>query len=146
MTNTPLSDLITRYTSSKRDEDRARLYATFVEAQVGVTIVDPPDDVPIDQPVDSSGMGMAIHELPNGLQVLRACADPEVFVERYDPTVNARLNGRALVEMAAKLGPECGGVLLASAASKHSVLIPRERFAAVLSPGHSPRKPWWKLW
>jgi hypothetical protein len=104
--------------------------------------------------------------------MLLACADRAAFARKFHQRFNAEMCGRELLSMALKL-PECEGVLLNSAASSHSILIPREDIAGLLNiqvhqgpASHEgerheqedrtdrtanpdrPRsgRPWWKFW
>ncbi len=146
MSPTPLSDLITRLVQGGDDSIATEFHAAFADARVGVTIDQPPD-VPNGTTIDGGGLQMPKFRTPDGRAVVRACADPEIFVERYDPTVNARTSGRAVLEMVLQLDPDVVGVLVASAASEHSVLIKRDRIPSILAGETTmANKPWWKFW
>ncbi|KIG11885.1 hypothetical protein DB30_02332 [Enhygromyxa salina] len=74
----------------------------------------------------------------NGAEVVRVCADPKVFARRYDPKLNALMTGREAVQMLLKLDDSVQGILLASAASEHSLFIPRADARELLQP-----RSWW---
>lgn len=129
----------------------AAFHQAFRTARVGMVVPDLPA-APAGTAMDGGGMQMPLYGTPNGLSVVRACADPEVFARRYDPSINALMIGEAVLEMTLKVGSVAAGVLVASAASEHSILIPNARIAELLgaradgATAEPPSKPWWKLW
>jgi hypothetical protein len=92
-------------------------------------------------------MTLALVATPDGRRMVKACADPSLFIQRYPETkINVVMVGRELLQMLAKV-PDVDGVLVCSATSFHSVPIDRAVAAQSLVPrqGDSGR-PWWKLW
>lgn len=132
MADTPLSDHITRFYASQAKADYAACAQAFLDAEVGLWI--PGLEGAPGQRVYAGGLEIPTFRAPNGVAVLRVCADPDVFVTRFDPRLNARLSGREAGEMLLKLDDSIAGVLLDSAASEHSVLFPRADLQAWLAP------------
>jgi hypothetical protein len=133
---TPLSDRITRYLQSQTDEDYLACARAFLDADVGLWI--PGLSGSSGDRVRADGMPLPRFVAGNGANVLRVCADPDVFAQRYDPRLNALLTGREAVEMLLKLDNSIQGILLASAASEHSLFIPRADAQKLLPP-----QSWW---
>jgi hypothetical protein len=79
-------------------------------------------------------MTLALVGTPDGRRMVKACADPALFVQRYpDTRINVLMVGRELLQMLAKVD-ESDGVLVCSATTFQSVPIDRAAAAAVLAP------------
>jgi hypothetical protein len=114
----------------------------FLDAEVGLRVPElsgPPGGL-----IDASGMSLPRFVASDGVEVLRVCADPDVFTQRYDPEINARITGRRALEMLMQLSQEIEGVLLASAASEHSLFISRSLARGLLAA--EPESSWWSSW
>ncbi|GAB5540502.1 MAG: hypothetical protein SangKO_002620 [Sandaracinaceae bacterium] len=141
---TPLSDRITSLVRGGDDADVLAFHEAFRLSHVGLRVDGLPPRGAGPRRVDASGTRLPVHVAGNGARVVRVCADPEVFAQRVDPTLNAVMSGEAVLEMVQKMGAEVEGVLVASAASQHSVLIPRGAIGGILRRPSSPKRPWWK--
>lgn len=148
MSETPLSDLITRVLRSSVARDTDRLHREFLAASVGIFVLRLPN-APAGAVIDAGGLELPIFRAPNGMRVIRVCADPEVFQARFGVVLNALITGDEALEMLRNGDPTIDGVLLASAASEHSILFTRADAEVLLATREAERaraRPWWKRW
>jgi hypothetical protein len=150
MSNAPLSDAITAVALQGTDSSFAAFIEVFLDARVGLVAQNipaghPPGETFQTGPTDR--MTLALVGTPDGRRMLKACADPPLFVQRYpDTKINILMVGRELLEMLEKVG-EPDGVLVCSATTFQSVPIDRVAAAAALRPARADAsRPWWKLW
>jgi hypothetical protein len=131
VSQTPLSDLITLLCSDDSEELLARFHQQFLAGTVGVLMQNLPATR---QPGErfqtgrSDNIGFAPVATPDGRTMVKACADPEQFVQRYPGAINTLMRGPDLLAMALKI-PTLDGVLVCSALSLHSIPISREEIA-----------------
>lgn len=141
---TPLSDLITEILEQPSAERLSAFHAAYLQATVGVKVVDLPPGVHGKVQADGS-LSMAHCIAPDARHVVGTCADPAVFVQRYDPGYNASMRGADVLEMLLELPEELVGVLVASAASEHSIVIDRSDVPRILGGPRTERR-WWRIW
>jgi hypothetical protein len=147
VSDTPLSDLITALLEDGQASTMRKFHRYLLDASLGVSV----DGIPAGaagayQVTAHDQVKMPAVSTPDGRRMVKACADPRVFVQRYDYPINAEMLGRTLLEMVLKV-PQLDGVLVCSAASFHSIPIGRDDAASVLSLRPiSGRAPWWKIW
>jgi hypothetical protein len=63
--------------------------------------------------------------------MMKSCADPSVFEEKYKAGINALMSGREILKMLMKLS-DIDGVLVCSAATFNSYPIYRDRAKVLL--------------
>jgi hypothetical protein len=150
MSDASLSDAITAIASHGTDAAFASFVQKFLDARVGLVAQNiPAGRLPGETfqtgPADS--MTFEVVGTPDGRRMVKACADPPLFVRRYPETkINVLMAGRELLQMLAKVA-ELDGVLVCSATTFQSVPIDRAAAAAALAPRQAPaRNPWWRLW
>jgi hypothetical protein len=147
MSATPLSDFISALVADSGPGPLRAFHEVLMTSDLGVQIIGAPADAVGEYRVAAGdNIRITLVATPDGRIMVKACADPRVFVQRYNFGINATISGRRLLEMVLKV-PESEGVLVCSAASAHSVPIGRAEIAEVLRlrPPRSKR-PWWKLW
>lgn len=147
MSETPLSDLISAFVSDQRPEALRAFHTALLSADLGVKVRGvPAGTVGTYRVAAGDDVRMVQVATPDGRIMLKACADPRAFAQRYDAAINATITGRRLLEMVRE-APGVEGVLVCSAASLHSIPIGRAEIHALLSPEPaSPRRPWWRVW
>jgi len=150
MANADLSDAITAVATQGTNTSFAMFIERFLDARVGVVAQNIPEGRSPGEtfqtgPADR--MTFALVGIPDGRRMVKACADPSLFIQRYPETkINVLMAGRELLQMLAKV-PELDGVLVCSATTFESVPIDRAAAAAALTARQSDvRQPWWKLW
>jgi hypothetical protein len=127
---TPLSDLMTRVLDERSDEARRAFYQAFLRSPVGVIAS---GGEPGPEPGSMRNVGFARAATPDGRVMLLACADRNAFAQNFHARFNEQILGRELAR--AVLGiPDCEGILVNSAASFHSIAIPRDELATLLDP------------
>ena len=143
---TPLSDLMSPFIAGGGPRELEAFHRAFLDAEVGLIVHGLPSKHEGWYRVDAhDGVTMPAFATPDGQAMVRVCADPKVFVERYDPRINARMRGRDALEMTLKMS-DMQGAMVCSAASVHSIVIPRAEIPRLLELGAStPKRPWWKL-
>lgn len=143
MRRTPLSDYISKLIEEAPDETIEEFYREFLESDVGLILENLPDLEPGTQHVVTGGnVTMALVNDPEGNALIKVCADPEVFEEKYGAGINALMSGKAVIEMLLKTsGPK--GLLVCSAASFHSYPIYYDTAVALVGP---QTKKWWQIW
>ncbi len=84
---------------------------------------------------------------PNGNNMIKACADPELFTKNYpDDKINALLTGRQTLEMLLKMN-DVVGVLVCSATSFQSWPIYKNQAILLLKWNETKVKSkWWEFW
>lgn len=142
-----LSDFITRCIERGDREDYERFYEELLRAQLGVIATGVPEGVTGAYRAGEDEVGLGRATTPDGRTMVLACADRAVFVQRFHKRFNAEMGARQLLAVALA-DPDCEGVLINSAASEHSVPIPRALCEELLAPAPAPveARPWWKLW
>ena len=129
---TPLSDLISALVASPSDEAFAELFRAFLDASVGVKLANVPAHAEGAYRIAAQDrVTMAFVHTPDGRSMVKACADPRVFSQKYAGAINAEMRGRQMLEMVLKV-PELDGVLVCSAASFHSVPVSRAAIPGLL--------------
>ena len=146
---TPLSDLITRCVQEDTPENYERFLTAFTRASVGVVANGvPPGTVGLYR-AHRDELSLATGELPDGLPAVLVSADPAVFRRRYGGPFNAEMDGLSVMRTVLA-NPECQAIRVNSAASEHSMAIPRATLQRIIDgpTREAPiiRKPWWKLW
>jgi SseB protein N-terminal domain len=152
MSDTPLSDLISALGSHPNRSAVAEFHDSFMTSRLGVIASGlPADRVPGETFQVGPGDRIALQtvQIPDGRRMIKACADPRIFVERYPGTnITAEMLGRDLLGMVLQ-SSEFDGVLVCSAASFRSAPIGRDEATRLLGAAGSPRpkaRPWWKIW
>lgn len=140
---TPLSDLLKPVIDGGGSRELEAFYAALLAAEVGVIVHGIPEHRTGRFRVGAGEMTMPRFGTPDGRAAIKACADPRVFARRFDPSVNAFMRGREVLEMVLKV-PDADGLLVCSAASFHSLMIPREDIPRLLE--RFPPRAWWKFW
>lgn len=170
--DTPLSDLISLVLANPSSAPAlAVFHDAFLDSIVGVIMSGGPEGGRGAHRVTAEDhMHVAYARAPAGGVMVLACADRVAFAKRFHQRFNVEMRGRDLLGMVLKL-PDCEGVLLNSAASFHSILIPRDDAAQLLDGGiraasatqrngddmgptdmtvtsknATPERPWWKFW
>lgn len=150
---TPLSDMITRCVEQPAAPDRYQQFIVdFLRSDVGVIIqpIGPAAAAALEVPdgtqivVGENQFGYGLSRLPDGRQMLLACADFHIFRRRFGGSFNATVKGRELLH-AVWINPACQGIQVNSAVSEHSVTILRAAVRELLE-GPKARKPWWRFW
>lgn len=118
---TPLSDAISRLLESAEDNAFDSFLEVFRSSQVGVGFPAQHGDT----------LRLAVVETPDNRRMIKACADPGVFVQRFpgEPKINGLIRGQEILEMVAENASGIDGVLVCSATSFHSVPVSREQTA-----------------
>ena len=147
MSATPLSDFISAVVADFGPGPLRAFHAAFMTSDLGVqTIGVPADAVGEYRVAAGDNVRMAQVATPDGRIMVKACADPRVFAQRYNFGINATISGRRLLDMVLEVR-ELEGVLVCSAASAHSIPIGRAEIAEVLRlPPQRSKRPWWKQW
>jgi hypothetical protein len=134
MSYTPLSDKITaliNLSDSFLIEDFERCFLT---SSLGVIFVGLPTNFSPGQSYtisSSDTIESALVSDPKGRPMMKACADPSVFEEKYNAGINALMTGKEILEMLMKLS-DVDGVLVCSAATFNSYPIYRDRAKILL--------------
>lgn len=129
---TPLSDCISRYVERASSENYDNFLRAFLSSQLGVILTGLPQGISGKYVAGKDELSAAMSHTPDGKKMLLACADRAVFVQRFNRPFNAEIGAVALLKMA-WANPGCEGVMVNSAASEHSVVIPRNHIAALLA-------------
>lgn len=130
-----MSDAITALLADARPHILERFHGCFLDASLGVMLVGVPANAHgTFQISENDDVTIAFVDTPDGRRMVKACADPKVFVHRFAFPINAEMKGRELLEMVLKVS-EIDGVLVCSANSFHSVPIGKEEAIRVLSHG-----------
>jgi hypothetical protein len=150
MSDATLSDAITAVAAQGSDASFAAFIERFLDASVGVIAQNvPAGRVPGEtfQTGSTDRMTLALVGTPDGRRMVKACADPSLFTQRYPETkINVVMVGRELLQMLAK-AQDLDGVLVCSATTFQSVPIDRATAARALVPRQEDSgRPWWKLW
>ncbi len=146
MSNTPLSDCITKLLDECSKKSISQFHEEFLRSQVGLILKGLPDlesGTKITVSSDQSIEGQVVLD-PSGNRLIKVCADPEVFEKRYKAGMNATMSGRSVIEMMLKI-TDIKGLLVCSAASFHSFPIYRDEARSLLENGQKKKK-WWKFW
>jgi hypothetical protein len=143
MSETPLSDRITTVLSDPGAEARASFIELFLSSRLGVIIAGVPKDVApgVYKVKSSDTVTMVTVTTPDGRRMVKACADPTIFAQRYEPAINGDMLGRDILEMTLKVD-DVDGVLVCSAASFHSIPLFQREIRQILGGA----RPWWRLW
>jgi hypothetical protein len=137
--STPLSDCISRYVEECTDENYQRFLRAFLCSQLGVIGVEvgaggTPAVISSRVPgryVMGKGEGLAVSTTPDGRKTILACADRATYVQHFDHQFNGEIDAIELLKAAWKT-PDCEGIRINSAASEHSIVIPRERIGKLI--------------
>lgn len=148
MSSTPTSDYITKLIDSAPDALVSEFYESFLTSNFGLIMQN--------LPAMQSGESFTISddsvttELvtdPEGNSLIKVCADPEVFEEKYKAGINALMSGKKVLEMLLKTN-NTKGILICSAASFHSYPIYIETANKILNNVYEEidLKKWWQFW
>ncbi|HKW35302.1 MAG TPA: SseB family protein [Candidatus Acidoferrum sp.] len=130
--STPLSDWITRCIEQNTRENYEHFLQVFLGSQLGVILQGIPQGASGQVVVGKNELSAAMSSTPDGKRMLLACADRAVFVQRFKRPFNAEMGAVALLKMALA-NPRCEGIMINSAASEHTILIPRVRVAELIA-------------
>lgn len=159
MIATPISDLMCTYQESLSIEHFDALVERLATTAVGVHLfgVAPPE-AERNLVADGKGISLASTTHGDGKSRLVAFADPREFNRRFGPKCNGEMLGKTLFEVVLH-NPDCHGILINSATSETSVVIPRSDIEmahsylcrsneAAQEPVEQPMpKPrWWQVW
>ena len=118
MSDAPLSDAITAVASQGTDASFAAFIEMFLDARVGLVAQDIPSGRSPGETFETGPtdrVTLALVGTPDGRRMVKACADPSLFVQRYPETkINLLIVGRELLQMLARV-QEPDGVLVCSA-------------------------------
>ena len=128
---TPLSDRISCLLSSNTPENYEHFLRVFLTSQLGVIIQGLSREVPGQHVAGKNELTATMSTTPDGRKMLLACADRAVFVQRFKAPFNAEVSALSLLEIAIA-NPDCAGVMINSAASEHSYVIPRDRVSELI--------------
>ena len=146
MSETPLSDRITVMALDASASARDAFHDLFLVSHLGVIASGVPaaarPGIPY-QVVQGDAVTMRVVVTPDGHRTAKACADPAVFVLRFDGEVNAGILGRHLLEMVLKT-QDVAGVLVSRASSFNSIPIYRKDIPQLLS--QQTARVWWRWW
>ena len=147
MSDTPLSDYISALIADFGPDPLQAFHTAFITADLGVRMINVPVHAAGEYRVaKGDDIRMAYVVTPDGRTMVKACADPRIFAQRYNYAINATMTGGSLLEMVLGV-PELEGVLVCSAASDHSIPIGRAEIPEVLRlQALRSKRPWWKLW
>lgn len=129
---TPLSDKITRLVADPSDANWNAFFNALVDADLGVVVHGVPEGVSgtIQAASDELGLGSTQHE---GKALLLTCADFDDFRERFpEREFNAEMDAPSVFRTALS-DTACEGILVASAASVHSVPISRDQLGELMA-------------
>ena len=132
---TPLSDLLTLALNDTSGAHEQAFRRAFLVSRVGVIASGLPDGGEPGEHRSAAGnpVGLARAATPDGRVMVLACADRAAFVQKFHARFNADMLGSELAALALRL-PDCEGILVNSAASSHSIAIPRAQLTELL--GH----------
>lgn len=128
---TPLSDRISGLLERNTPENYEEFLRVFLASQLGVILQGLSKEVSGQYVAGKNELTAAMSTTPDGRKVLLACADRAVFVQRYQAPFNAEVSGVTILKMVLA-NPLCTGVMINSAASEHSFVIPRDRVTELL--------------
>ena len=121
------------------------LHLKFLNSELGLVMVGLPKNAAgTAYKIQSSDHVTMEHVLdPRGRSMIKACADPVIFEQKYGAGINVWMTGQALLEMMLKI-ESMDGVLVCSATSFHSYPIYRDLAIELLNRGDSKTKfSWW---
>ena len=128
---TPLSDRISCLLARNTPENYEEFLRVFLASQLGVIVQGFSKESSGQFVAGRNELTAAMSATPDGRKVLLACADRAVFVQRYKAPFNAEVSAVSLLKMALA-NPNCEGIMINSAASEHSYVIPRDRVTEVI--------------
>jgi len=142
-----ISELISKIRAGDK-RARLQLEAMFAGSTFGLQV----DGLPNAQPgqkirVDSSGSATMQNVAdPDGKEMIKACADPELFDINYPHSFNVTMTGVDLLDMAEKM-PDVEGILICCATEFISLPLYKADYARLRQtrPVRNPRK-WWQFW
>jgi hypothetical protein len=138
MTTTTLSSLIDSLQQTWSQPSFESLLAQLYQAQVGVLASKHKPDEPI-QAMLTEGETIALSSSTHGDGKRRvvACADPQVFFEKFGPKLNAVLPGQQLMNLVLE-NDQCHGIILNSATSATSISIGRDDISRFVQARSNP--------
>jgi len=134
--STPLSDCISRCSAEDTAENYEHFLRVFLGSQLGVVMKGIPPGSAEYIP-GKNELAAAVGVTPDGKKMLLACADRSIFVQRFGGPFNAETDAAAVLKLAL-VTPDCEGILINSAASEHTIVIPRARIDELLARTKTP--------
>ena len=136
MPNSTLSDAIAALASNETDAAFATFMEVFLGTSVGLIAENIPDNR---RPGESFSTGpndrvtLSLVTIPDGRRMVKACADPPAFLQRYpNSKINVLMVGRELLHAVGQM-LEVDGVLVCSATQHISIPIGRTVAAQALA-------------
>ena len=137
MPDATLSDAIAAVASEETDAAFAAFMELFLGTSVGLIAGNVPEGR---RPGETFSTGpkdrvtLSLVTIPDGRLMVKACADPSTFLQRYpDTKINVLMVGRELLHAVGQMS-EVDGVLVCSATQHVSVPIDRIVAAQALAP------------
>jgi hypothetical protein len=130
--STPLSDCITRCIEQDTRENYEHFLHFFLGSQLGVILQGIPQGVSGQVVAGKNELSAAMGSTPDGKRMLLACADRAVFLQRFKRPFNAEIGAVALLKMVLA-NPQCEGIMINSAVSEHTILIPHGRVTQLIA-------------
>ena len=123
MSDTPLSDHISVLVDKTSDKLVSAFHRTFISSEVGLIMNNLPElESGVTFTVSGNEITMDLVSDSEGNQLIKVCADPKVFENKFNAGINALMPGLQVIEMLLKTeNPK--GLLVCSAASFHSYPI-----------------------
>lgn len=137
-----ISDLITQMANSKNVNNSKKIDKLFPDTDFGVIVIGLPNLAPGSK-YKATQNELTISSVigPNGKDMIKACADPDLFIKNFKENITATMTGRELIDMIMRI-PDCDGVLICSATSFNSYPILKERFPSLIKE----KRKWYKFW
>ncbi len=130
--STPLSDIITKIVDDPSDENWNAFFKLLVGSSLGVVVHGLPDGMTgtVQAANDQYALGKTVHQ---GKSLLLTCADFDEFHEAFpESEFNAEMDAPSVFRTALS-DPSCEGILVNSAASRHSVPVSREQLGELMA-------------
>ena len=130
--STPLSDCISRYVEQGTRENYEQFLTVFMNSQLGVIVQGAPEGTSGQYVAGKNELRVSMSTTPDGKRMVLACADRAIFVRRFAQPFNAEVGAMALLKIASS-NPDCEGIMVNSAASEHTVAIPRKQILELIA-------------
>lgn len=148
MSDTPLSDHISALVGKTSDKLVSEFHTAFINSEVGLIVNNLPElESGVTFTVSGNEITMDLVSDAEGNQLIKVCADPKVFENKFNVGINALMPGLKVIEMLLKT-ENLKGLLICSAASFHSYPIYLETAKKLASSNINKKvvKSWWAPW
>jgi hypothetical protein len=142
-----ISEMISQMATKPSHQLEVDLEKSFLDRHFGLSMDGLPEGMPGERYIAGDNeLKMKIVSAPNGESMIKACAEPELFVKNFHETITVTMTGREIIEMILKM-PEIDGILICSATSFHSYPIYKQRCVQLINiQTKIGVRPWWKIW